>query len=239
MPRGPVHALEDLTVNYRAFHALRWLALLTSLLSVCGTATAQDDAVLSGEELVRALRTGGYNVYFRHAATSWSQSDHVREAEDWTSCDSLRIRQLSDKGRRTAREVGEAMRALGIPVGRVLASPYCRTVETAALMNLGPVETTTDVINLRVAEYFGGRGAIAERTRSLLATRPAPGTNTVLVAHGNVAREATEVYPGEGEGVTFRPHGNGRFTFIGRLTPAQWMQLAGELARGAATPAKP
>lgn len=195
------------------------------------------EATLSGEALVRALQGGGYNVYFRHAATDWSQTDHVRETGDWTSCDPSRIRQLSDGGRQTAREVGEAIRALGIPVGQVMASPYCRTVETARLMALGPVETTTDIMNLRVAEYFGGRGAIAMRARARLAVSPAPGTNTVLVAHGNVAREATEVYPGEGEGAVFRPDGKGGFVFVGRLTAKEWLRLADELA-GKSAPAQ-
>jgi phosphohistidine phosphatase SixA len=187
--------------------------------------------MLSGEALIQALNQGGYNIYFRHAATDWSQSDHVREAGDWTSCDALRIRQLSDEGRKSARAVGNAIRSLGIPVGKVLASPYCRAVETATLMDLGPVETTTDVINMRVAEYFGGRGAIVKTARALLATRPAPGSNTVIVAHGNVARESTPVYPDEAEGVVFRPDGSGGFTFVSRISPAKWARLANEFGQ--------
>lgn len=211
-------------------HAVRWLTLLALFLAPWQGAVAQVDDVLSGEKLVRALRSGGHNVYFRHAATDWSQSDEVREPGDWVSCDPARIRQLSEQGRRTARAVGMAIRRLNIPVGRVLASPYCRTVETAKLMGLGPVEATTEVMNLRVAEFFGGPDAIAERARARLADPPAPGTNTVLVAHGNVARAATGVYPAEGEGIAFRADGHGGFVFVGRLTPAQWVQLADALA---------
>lgn len=208
------------------FDVLHLLALLMLLLLPCGFASAQDNAALSQEALVRALRAGGHNLYFRHVATDWSQDDNVRKKGDWTSCDPARIRQLSDAGRATARAIGEAMRALGIPVGRVLASPYCRTVDTASLMKLGPVETSTDIINMRVAEYFGGRDAVVARARGRLAAPPAPGTNTILVAHGNLARDATNVYPGEGEGIVFRPRGNGKFDLIGRLTPAQWQQFA-------------
>jgi broad specificity phosphatase PhoE len=192
---------------------------------------AQNGARLSGEPLVRALRQGGYNIYFRHAATDWSQSDHVREAGDWTSCDPARIRQLSDQGRKTARAVGDAIRALSIPVGRVLASPYCRTVETATLMNLGNVETTIDVMNMRVAEYFGGRSAIVKTARARFATPPASGTNTVIVAHGNVARDSTPVYPGEAEGVVFRPDGNGDFSVVARVSPQEWTRLANEFQK--------
>ena len=103
---------------------------------------------LSGEALLSAIKSGGYNLYFRHAATDWSHGDQVRNAGDWTSCDVNRIRQLSTEGRRVAALVGEAMRALEIPVAAVYASPYCRTRETARLLGLGPVEATTDVMNM-------------------------------------------------------------------------------------------
>ena len=198
-------------------------------LSSSGVAPAQEDAQLAGEPLVQALRQGGYNIYFRHAATDWSQSDRVRQAGDWTSCDPARIRQLSDEGRETARALGDAIRALGIPVGKVLASPYCRTVETAKLMDLGAIETTTDVMNMRVADYFGGRAAIVKTARARLATPPEEGKNTVIVAHGNVARDSTPVYPGEAEGVVFRPDGNGGFSVIARLSPVKWRELAEKL----------
>ncbi len=192
-------------------------------------APAAEGGQLSGKPLVQALRQGGYNIYFRHAATDWSQSDRVRNSGDWISCDPARIRQLSDRGRKTAREIGNAIRALRIPVGKVLASPYCRTVETAKLMDLGAIETTTDVMNMRVAEYFGGRQAIVKTARARLATPPAAGTNTVIVAHGNVARDSTPVYPGEAEGVVFKPDGAGSFSVVARVTPAKWRELAQKL----------
>jgi broad specificity phosphatase PhoE len=202
------------------------LSVILALLA--GSAVAQDATKLSGEDLVNALRGGGFNIYFRHAQTDWSQTDHVRRAGDWHSCDPERIRQLSEQGRRTAREVGAAIRALGIPAGRVLSSPYCRTVETARLMGLGPVQSTTAVMNMRVAEYFGGREAIVSSARALLATPAERGGNTIIVAHGNVARDATPVYPGEAEGVVFRPDGTGGFQAVARVTPDEWQRLARE-----------
>ena len=183
-------------------------------------------AGLSGEPLVEALREGGFTIYFRHEATNWAQSDLIQKSGDWLSCDVARVRQLSSTGRQSAAATGEAIRQLGIPVSRVLASPYCRTVETASLMNLGEVMPTSDVINMRVAEYFGGRSAVVATARALLAQLPEKNTNTVVVAHGNVAREATTVYPGEGEGIVFQVDGQGRFRFVGRLKPADWSDLA-------------
>jgi broad specificity phosphatase PhoE len=119
------------------------------------------------------------------------------------------------------------MRALAIPVGRVYSSPYCRAVETAEALGLGQVETTVDVMNLRVADHFGGREAIVATARKRLAGSPAPGRNDVYVAHGNVARAATSVYPGEGEALVFMPRGDGGFDFVGRLSPNAWQRLAG------------
>jgi len=186
---------------------------------------AQTVPPLSGNDLVQALREGGFNIYFRHAATDWSQSDKIGARDDWLSCDSSRMRQLSADGRQTSIDIGNAMRALELPIGKVMASPYCRTVETAQLMQLGAVEATTDVMNLRVASYFGGRGAIIDTAQMRLSTRPAVGTNAVIVAHGNVAQAATPVYPGEGEAVIFRPDGNGGFQYIARIAPQGWSRI--------------
>jgi phosphohistidine phosphatase SixA len=46
-------------------------------------------------------------------------------------------RNLSDKGRQEARELGAKFHARGINVTRVLVSEWCRTRETAALMDIG------------------------------------------------------------------------------------------------------
>jgi len=52
-----------------------------------------------------------------------------------------------------------------------------------------------------------------------------------IVAHGNVAREATPVYPGEGEGAVFRPDDQGGFSYVGQLSPSEWTRLADEAER--------
>jgi len=152
--------------------AIRHLAVFVALVSVSlltltpVRATDHAAAGLSGEALVQALRQGGFTIYFRHEATDWSQSDHIQKTGDWLSCDGASVRQLSTTGRQSAVSTGKAIRTLGVPVGRVLASPYCRTVETARLMNLGEVEPTNDVVNMRVAEFFGGRSAVVKTARA-------------------------------------------------------------------------
>lgn len=200
------------------------LTLLAWLLSVPLPAAAE--GTLSDQALIAALQRGGYNLYFRHEATNWSQQDAVFQRDDWLSCDGSRVRQLSAEGRQRAQRTGQAMRSLKIPVSEVLASPYCRTMDTARQLGLGDVQASNDVMNLRVAEYFGGREAVVATARALLARRPSAGSNRVIVAHGNVAQAATPVYPGEGEAVIFEPDGQGQFRFVGRITPERWVELS-------------
>ena len=221
---------DTFTVRYHSQTKLApWVVvLLLSGFAPFDHAAAQLTAEFEGKALVDALREGGYNIYFRHAATDWSQNDQVSKAGDWDSCDSSRMRQLSKDGRQTAGTIGEGMRALEIPVGQIFASPYCRTVQTARHMRLGSVETTTDIMNMRVAEYFGGTAVIAERIRRRLSMHPPAGTNTVLVAHGNVLVTATDVYPQEAEAIVFRPEGKGKYAFVARISPQEWIRLAAE-----------
>src|SRR6266545_1285107 len=111
----------------------RWLlrAALALALSTPAAALAQQVSAppLRGPELLAALRAGGYVLYFRHADTDHGQNDErMTSVEDCTT-----QRNLTDRGRAHARAIGEAIRTLGIPIGAVLASPLCRTVETAML----------------------------------------------------------------------------------------------------------
>lgn len=209
-------------MNY--LRLLSSLILLICLLVVPLPVAAEQ--TLNDQALVAALQQGGYNLYFRHEATDWSQFDAVEQRDDWLSCDGNRVRQLSAVGRQRAQRTGQAMRRLKIPVSEVLASPYCRTMETARQLGQGDVEASNDVINMRVAEYFGGREAVIATARELLARRPTAGSNRVIVAHGNVAQAATPVYPGEGEMVVFKPDGKGAFNFVGRISPERLVELS-------------
>jgi phosphohistidine phosphatase SixA len=207
----------------RIFQVLLWTAAFFVI--AAGPVSAQD--LLSGKALVKALRQGGYNIYFRHAATDWSQHDQVTTEGDWTSCNPARMRQLSAEGREVARRIGAAIRRLDIPIGRVLSSEYCRARETAQLMDLGPVTTTRAIMNTRAAEFVGGLDAVIKRARRVLATPPKTGTNTVLVAHGNLMRAASGAYSGEGGAAVFAPQKDGAFRLAAQIMPEDWERLAG------------
>jgi hypothetical protein len=204
------------------------LLLLLVLSSSMALARAGDSQDLPGGlpgDLLARLHAGGHNIYFRHAATDWTQQDRIDAPAEWSSCDPAVARQLSGAGRDAAAAVGAAMRALAIPVSELVASPYCRTMETARLLGYGDPLPTEAVLNLRVAGFVGGRAAVVASARHLLGSPPPPGGNRVIVAHGNVAREATPVYPAEAEAVVFRPDGRGGFEVIARVAPEAWRTL--------------
>jgi phosphohistidine phosphatase SixA len=209
----------------------RWglaTASLGALALIAVAAPGAPAAELEGKALVEALRGGGFNIYFRHAATDWGQDDRVEQAGDWTSCDPAEMRQLSAQGRATARRIGDAIRALGVPVAKVLSSEYCRAWETARLMDLGPVTRTRDVMNLLVAAHVGGPDAVVGRARRVLAEPPPEGANVVIVGHGNLMRAATGAYAGEGGSGVYAPRADaGRgFELVARLSPDDWKRLA-------------
>jgi phosphohistidine phosphatase SixA len=191
------------------------LALL--LLSGCGGLSAPEpEAPLSGDRLVEALREGGLVLYLRHTATEEDAPDGLPT----DPCEQQRA--LTTGGRAEARAIGAAVDALQVPVGRVVASPFCRTVETAELA-FG--ETETDEALLPIERGSGAEEA-GTAMRELLGAAPEDGTNTVLVGHVSNLRPATGATPQEGGTVVFRPHGRGAFRIVAEIAPGGWQHLA-------------
>lgn len=207
----------------RCPNAILFVVLLAVL--IASHALAQTGQGVAKVDLVRKLQAGGLNIYVRHAATDWSQSDKISSLDDTSSCDGAKVRQLSDKGRAQARDTGSALKALGVPFGKVFSSPYCRSVETARLMTGKEPETTVDIMNLRSADFVGGRDAVVNRARRRLSQPPGVGLNGFYSAHGNLGKAATGEYLGEGELLIIQPNGNSNFDILGRLTLSDLKKL--------------
>jgi phosphohistidine phosphatase SixA len=204
----------------------RLLLVLVLLLAGCGGADAPGDEQLNGVQLVESLQAGGYVIYLRHAATDRSKEDAgVVDLEDCST-----QRNLSERGIDQAHEIGRAFRDLRIPLGDVLASEYCRTRQTAELAfgRAAAEPTLTGFPNEADPDYADR----VRKTRELLARRPVPGENTMLVAHIKNIEAAADVSIEEGELAVFEPLGGARFRYRGRIPAEAWPQLVGELAGG-------
>jgi phosphohistidine phosphatase SixA len=166
------------------------------------------------------LRAGGVVLVFRHATTDQSKQDE--NPVDLSDCSTQR--NLSAQGRADARSIGRQVRRLRLRIGSVLASPFCRTLETARLA-FGRAAATRTLLNTIVATHDARWRSQIAGVRRLLGTRPAPGTVTVLVTHGSVVGDATGLALEEGEALVFRPLARSRYRLIGRILPREWGRL--------------
>ena len=190
-----------------------------SLAAFAATAadTASAGRTLAGKQLLGALRQGGYVLYFRHTATDFSQNDDRMTGYE----DCARQRNLTDEGRADARAIGTAIRSLGIPIGEVLASPFCRTRETAELI-FG---------RYTVSPAVRGGPAAAEAGRyadlRLLLSRPTPANaNIAIASHGNpFVAVVGGPYLAEGEAAVIEPLGNSWFRVVARIRKGEWTAL--------------
>lgn len=197
------------------------LAALLVVASFVAFAQAPAVAPKSGApttaSVLAALRGGGHVIYFRHTATDFSQNDE--KMTGYEDCASQR--NLTDGGRADARAIGAAIRSLGIPIGDVLASPFCRTRETAELI-FGRATVSTAVRG-GPASLEGGR---YDDLKVLLA-RPVPGkVNLAIASHGNpFAAVAGTPYLEEGEAAVIEPLGDNRFRIVARVKKDGWTAL--------------
>jgi virginiamycin B lyase len=175
----------------------------------------------ASRSLVDGLRRGGYVLAFRHAATDFSMTDETRDLRDCT-----RQRNLNAEGRRQSRAIGSALRRLRIPVGEVLASPYCRTRDTARLA-FGRFRSSTALLSGRYLARPSARERQPARLRRLLAAPPRRGTNTVLVSHGFAIDDATGTSLAEGEvAVVTSSAGRRAFEIVATVEADEWARLA-------------
>ena len=186
---------------------MRWAALLLGLLAA--TPVAAENV------LVGALRQGGLVLFLRHADTGYPWPDQSRAVIG--DCETQR--DLSEAGRTQSRRIGAAYATAGVPIGPVLASPFCRTMETAVLAfgaagpepALGLPRDTSDPAAHR---------AMGDALLALLQDRPPHGRNLVLVGHTYHLLAATGVrLEPQGATAVLRWEGPGRITVLGILPP--------------------
>lgn len=211
MQRRKTCALQNLRLRDNP-RTMRNPLLAFLLLFACAAAAQVDPSI------VAKLREGGLVLYMRHSSTDFSQNDSAMKGYE----DCAHQRNLTDKGRAEAREIGANVKRLGIPLGEVLASPFCRTMETARLA-FGRAQPMNEV-----------RGGPAQpedprrydELRKLLSTPVKKGENRVIASHGNPFHAvAGAPYLAEGEIAVVRPEGGMRFTVIARVRPQDWPGL--------------
>ncbi|WP_372683425.1 histidine phosphatase family protein [Desulfosarcina sp.] len=177
--------------------------LVLLLLSVTTTAAEPN-------RLVEQIGAGGHVLMIRHAnAPGNGDPDHFRIGDCATQ------RNLDDRGRAQARRIGQWLRSRGIEEARVYASQWCRCLETAALIDLGPVAELPALNSFydRPQDRQPNLAAL----RSFLARQPTDGPPILLVTHFVTISAVTGKGVASGEGVVMRLTGTGDAAVLGQL----------------------
>jgi broad specificity phosphatase PhoE len=134
-----------------------------------------------------------------------------------------------------ARQIGAAIKKLGIPIGEVYTSRLNRAIETGKLLSdqeVRPVDALTDSgagSTSAMASPTGGNAKAGLALRELINAAPKAGTNTLIVTHKtNIAdafgKEASDVQ--EGEAFVCRSSGSAPSALVARVKAAFWIDQA-------------
>jgi phosphohistidine phosphatase SixA len=186
----------------------------------------------AAQELTRAafasLKNGGYVVVLRHGKTNAVPGQPEDKSPlDLANCADQAM--LSEAGQEQARTIGTAFRSAGIPVGKVLASGYCRAIEMARLA-FGHVETADALLLQAFVPIAGAPVPPAwpqrvESMKKMLATAPEAQTNTILITHFPNVRAALGVQIDFGDAVMVKPDGQGGARLVARIFATEWPSL--------------
>jgi 8-oxo-(d)GTP phosphatase len=186
---------------------VRTLAVLLSLgLAMASTPLAAGDA-----EILARLSEPGTVLLLRHVL-----APGTGDPPGFVLGDCSTQRNLSDAGREQGRALGERLRQAGIVQARIYSSRWCRCLETAELLDLGPVQPLP-----ALDSFFQDRSQGAARTqaaRNFLDDLPV-GPPVILVTHQMNITGLTGQFTAPGTGVLARVPvpGDGDLELLGVL----------------------
>ena len=175
-----------------------------------GLGALADGAAAGEAEAWSALRAGGHVVLMRHADAPGG----FRDPAGFKVEDCATQRNLSARGREDARKIGARLRSEAIAFERILASPWCRCIDTATLLAMGPVKTEATFGNVVVLR--DQRDSLTSGARAVIDQWTGSG-NLLVVTHGANIQALTGIQPASGEIVVVRGGSGGGSVPVGRL----------------------
>jgi phosphohistidine phosphatase SixA len=197
-------------------------AVSCSLFAMPGIGTKP--AAAENRDIAQVLRTGGFVIVVRHGATFPDQAD----IDPLNFGNLTAQRNLNDQGKALAKAFGDAIRQVGIPVGKVYTSKYNRAYETAVIAGFRDIEKTTDLTEGGLVVSPNENNRRIEAFHKLFAASPSSGTNTILITHkpnivDGLGKDWFDVK--EGEASVFRPE-NGSYRLVARIRMDAWPSIA-------------
>lgn len=183
------------------------------LLILAGFMCAISDATRAAETVALAeLAKPGRVLMLRHA-----NAPGIGDPSSFSLDDCSTQRNLDQAGRAQALALGKRLAQAGVRQAKVYSSQWCRCLDTARLLNLGPVEP------LPALNSFYGRSHARETTlaalRVFLAGLPTTGAPVVLVTHQVTITAFTGEGAATGSGSLFELNGSGEPRLLGSIKP--------------------
>lgn len=180
------------------------LVLLATLILMAPSRTvAQQPGLWAG------LLAGDYVVLMRHAV-----APGIGDPDDFVLDDCSTQRNLSAAGLKQAVRIGERLRANGIGRARVYSSQWCRCLDTARALGLGPVQPLPALNSF--FRDFSRRDAQTHAARQWIDNHT-PGGPLILVTHQVNITALSGVSPASGELIFIRLNAAGEAELVGRI----------------------
>lgn len=160
--------------------------------------------------LTDQIKDGGHILMIRHAL-----APGTGDPANFKIGDCSTQRNLDDRGRAQARSIGERLRSIGIEKARVYSSQWCRCLETAELINLGPV-TPLPALN-SFYDRPQDREPNLRALRNFLSKQTADSELLILVTHYVTISAITGKAVSSGEGVVLRVKDRGSYDVVGTM----------------------
>ncbi len=171
-------------------------------------------AMADHTELIDRMKSGGHILMIRHALAPGSGDPPNFKISDCST-----QRNLDDSGRIQARSIGMWLRTNGIKSTRIYSSQWCRCVETANLIDLGPVQELAALNSFY--EKTEDREPNLKALNQFISQQPMDGKLIILVTHFVTIAAIAETSVSSGEGVLLELQKNMPYTVVGRLNFGQ------------------
>ena len=185
-----------------------WTSLLLSLALLSAIPTSA--VAVDQSEIIDRLNAGGHILMIRHALAPGNG-----DPPNFKIGDCATQRNFDDTGRDQARSIGSWLRKKGVTSARIYSSQWCRCLETARLLNLGPVQELAALNSFY--ERTQDRGPNLEALNDFISRQPVKGELIILVTHFVTIAGIAGTGVSSGAGALLALHEDAPYTVVGRL----------------------
>jgi phosphohistidine phosphatase SixA len=182
-------------------------SFLLCCLMAAVTFLVQPAQVIASDDLLERLREPGTHAIMRHALAPGTGDPAALDLSDCST-----QRNLDERGRAQAREIGRALSNAGIVFDQVLTSQWCRCRETAALLGVGDPEDLP-ALNSFFRDRSKGKGQTEQLKRHIAGLKE--GRTVMFVTHYVNILGLTERAVTSGEVLVFRQDDAGEIEVMG------------------------